>query len=127
MDVLVEVRVLDHEVAGHDGQGELHLDVGLPWCQGDPAGPLPLGCGLALQLNNRLKSRNVIFLSILFIKFDSYLNAPVVVVDVDGPDHLLPLEVADPEGDLADAVAAGQLDHVGRSRVFRVNLSKNKL
>ena len=50
MDVLVEVGVLDHEVARDDGQRELHLDVGLAGREGHAAGAVPLGGGTALKL-----------------------------------------------------------------------------
>ena len=107
LHVLVEVAVLDHDVAGHDGERELDLELGLAGGEGDPLGQVPHR-RTVLQLHHRR-------------------HRPVVVVHVDSPDHLLALEVADPEEDLGDGVAAGQLDHLGAGAVLGVHLQAAQL
>ena len=53
LNVFVVICIFDHEVAGHDGQGELDLDVRLSGSQRDLLGLVPHGW-LVLQLNNGL-------------------------------------------------------------------------
>lgn len=101
LDVLVEVRVLDHQVAGDDGQWELDLDLGLPGLQVDFLRLVPER-GFVLQLHHGL-------------------HVPVVVVDVDRADHLRALQVGDAHGDLADGVAAQQLHDLRGRRELRVH------
>ena len=53
LNVFVVICIFDHEVACHDGQGELDLDVRLSGSQRDLLGLVPHGW-LVLQLNNGL-------------------------------------------------------------------------
>ncbi len=71
-------------------------DVGLTGGEGDLLGEVPDG-GAGLQVHNSG-------------------HAAVVVVDVDGADHLLALEVANAKADTADGVAAAQLHQLGAGR-----------
>ena len=52
---------------------------------------------------------------------------PVIVVDVDGAHHLLPLQVANSQGYLADGVAPRQLDDVRGRRELGVHLQGGEL
>lgn len=102
LDVVVEIGVLDHEVARDDGQGEVHLDLGLALTEGHPLRLVPHG-RLVLQL-------------------DHGLHRAVVVEDVDGPQHFRALEVADAEADAPDGVAADELHDLRRRRELGVHL-----
>ena len=108
VDILKEVYVLDLEVAGDDGQRELDFDVGLAGLDRNLLGLVPRG-------------------RLVVLKLDHGLDGAVVVADVDGPDHLLPLQVPDPQVNLADAMARAQFDDVGRRRVFGVHLQRREL
>ena len=63
----------------------------------------------------------------LILELHYSLDCPVVVVDVDCPDHLLSLEVSNPEQDLGDAVAASQLDNLCAGCVLGVHLEAAQL
>ena len=55
-------------------------------------------------------------------ELDHRLHSAVVVVDVDDANHLGALHVADAQRDLADLVAADQLDDLGGCRELGVDL-----
>lgn len=48
----------------------------------------------------------------LVLQLNDGLYGPVVVVEVNGANHLGSLEVTDLHGDFADSVAANQLNHL---------------
>ena len=107
LNILVEIGVLDHDVAGYDGEGELYLEVGLSRGERDLLGEVPHG-GLVLQLHHGL-------------------HGPVVVVNIDGPHHLLPLQVPNSKQDLRDAVASAKLHHLGAGGELGVHLQTAQL
>jgi len=51
-------------------------------------------------------------LNVLVLQLHNSLHSPVVVVEVDGADHLGAFEVTDFHRDFADGVAANELDNL---------------
>lgn len=54
------------------------------------------------------------------------MYGPVVVVYVDGSDHLGTLQVTDAQGDLKDGVSPDQLDDLRISCVTRINFQRRQ-
>lgn len=63
----------------------------------------------------------------LVLELHNSLHGPVVVVEVDGADHLGALKVPDLHCHLADGVAADQLHHLLGGGVARVHFDGGQL
>jgi hypothetical protein len=110
LEIVIEVSVFHHQVAGDNGQREVNLHFGLTsgqhnfFCLVPNTGPLKLCELVHIEKGDK---------NILILEFHNSLHTAVVVEEIHGADHLCTLYITDSEDNFADCVTSTEFDNLG--------------